>query len=453
MRRDARGGLVFFIAILIWVLLEYSRPPNPMKIPLLCSIVLFSGWILAPRKPMSRQTICMLLFWGLVCIGIPFATNYYSAFRVARTLFFSIITVAVPITYYVSTIHRVEILSRIMLAVFVYMGLWAITHAGMGPAGGGGAQDENYVATYMSTMLPFAYFGMLQTRKLGPRLLFATIAAICVAAIVVSLSRGGFLALVAVAIYCWWRSPRKWIGMVVLTLACLVLFASTSSDYWTEMGTIKNTDESTADKRLDAWSIAFRQYLDNPVFGVGAGNFPWNLGAYQGEELREKYGRDLTSNMVAHSLFFELLAELGTAGLALFVTLLWLTFRNLARQERVGRREITALKRAKNVPPGERRSLSKELETSLYLNRSFQAGLIGYLVGSAFISTLYAAMIWLLFASTAALLDATNEAIERSRTLRGIDEAAEPAMVPTTAPVESPRTDRGYRGTLSDLLG
>ena len=84
-------------------------------------------------------------------------------------------------------------------------------------------------------------------------------------------------------------------------------------------------------KRKSNKSDAIRQYLANPILGVGAGNFSWNLGEFQGDELLAKYDQNLSGSVVAHSLYFELLADLGSTGVAVFITLVWLSFRNLIR--------------------------------------------------------------------------------------------------------------------------
>ena len=61
-------------------------------------------------------------------------------------------------------------------------------------------------------------------------------------------------------------------------------------------------------------------WRDHPVFGVGAGNFKWQVGAYQpragggerfgGSEYQE---RDWSATET-HSLYFEVLSEMGILG-------------------------------------------------------------------------------------------------------------------------------------------
>jgi len=459
-RAASKESPIFFYMILVWIVLEHARPSNPMMIPFICSVFLLMGWLSARNKRWNQQTICLLLSWLLMVVGIPFATNWPTALDRSTGLFFTIVTTAVPMTHYLSTVRRVEIFSRVMVGVFLYMGLWAVTHEGYGPAGGGGAQDQNYVATYMSMMIPFAYFGMLRAKGLGVRLLSAAIAVVFVAATVIGNSRGGFLALLGAVFFCWLRSPRKWIGFAVLTVACVVLFLVAGETYWTEMATIADTDEGTADGRLDIWGIAFRMFLDHPIMGVGPGNFVWSAGDYQGEELILKYNKILTLNIVTHSLYFELLAELGSVGVALFSTMLWWSFRNLMRQEREVGRELVLLTRTKSIPKAMSRATGEELRTAQYLNRSFLAGFVGFLIGSVFISTYYLSALWVLFASIGALVETTDGALDRATALRSAGEEGsfgQPEGVPPALTAESTKTTTsvdqpGPSASLSDLL-
>jgi O-antigen ligase len=66
----------------------------------------------------------------------------------------------------------------------------------------------------------------------------------------------------------------------------------------------------------------------NPIFGVGAGNFQWEVGNYQTPDQFERLGRSL-DGQECHSVYFATLAEIGGAGFGLFLAILWYNVRDL----------------------------------------------------------------------------------------------------------------------------
>jgi O-antigen ligase len=429
---------VFCALLVAWIVLEYARPPNPLKIPLIASSALFLGWLATPRKLWDPQIFCLLAFFSLTVIAIPLAENNYSSYQVANAMLISIVTVAIPMAHFADTVRRVDLLAKALLVVLAYMGIWAIGHGGLGPAAEGGAQDENYVAMYMSVALPFAYFAVFHFNGLHRKLVYTGLVGIFVVAIIVSLSRGGFLGLVAVAFFCWLRSPRKLLGVVVAIVMGVVTLVVASDKYWSEMETIADTNEGTADLRIDAWKIAFRQYLDNPILGVGGGNFPWEMGKYQGSDMWNKYGRNMSANMVTHSLYFELLAEEGSCGAILVAMLIYFTIRDLRWVERNARRRQRAL--------GPRSPAAGEITRATWLALSLQGGMIGFLVCSAFISTLYMSTFWTLVGMSLALRHAT------ARSLRATDALRQPQPASLAAPSLPQAAPGRSGGRLAELL-
>ena len=84
-------------------------------------------------------------------------------------------------------------------------------------------------------------------------------------------------------------------------LAATIAVSATPA-YWTEMKSIGDMREKTIEFRLDLWTIALRMFEDNPITGVGPGNFVWNAGEDQSSEQFERYQRSLAANAVTHSM-------------------------------------------------------------------------------------------------------------------------------------------------------
>ena len=69
-----------FLLLLVWIWFEYARPSNPMGIPLLISATLAIGWLMSKDRRWSRQSTLLCAFLGVMAVGVPTATNTFSAF-------------------------------------------------------------------------------------------------------------------------------------------------------------------------------------------------------------------------------------------------------------------------------------------------------------------------------------------------------------------------------------
>jgi len=383
----------FFFLLLVYLYFEYGRPAHPLGIPMAISFLLLGGWLVRRDKHWSPQVTGFLAFLLVMVVSSPMAVNTYTSFWATYGMAVLLLCICIPLPSVVTSVRAIRVWANTFVALAVYVGVWAILHGGYGPSGADGGQDENYVAAMMGMAVPFAYFSIfLETRRVGKILFGLSIAVFCGALVTAAnVSRGGFLGLCAVFLYCLARSPRKWHGLFIIVLIGVVVFGFAGRAYWNEIASIEDVHEGTADVRLEIWTIGMRMFAANPVLGVGPGNFRWRVGNYQSAEQRLKYDRDLGGSIVAHSLFVELLAELGTAGAALVIWLLWHTWADL-RQVRLG-----AIAR-----PGETAAASDLVHLRAYAD-AVAASTLACLVNAAFLSLLYFSYLWLLIAMASAI--------------------------------------------------
>lgn len=382
--REASG--FFFWLLLLYLFFEYGRPENPMKIPMLISILSLVGWLVRPDKRWGPQTTGFMAFLVLMVVGIPMAANNYWAFWQTYGMAILLLCICAPLPSVVTSVRRIKIWIYAFVAVAVYVGGYAILHEGFGPSGSAGAQDENYVAAMMGMAIPLAYFSIfIETRRIGKVLLGLSILVFC-GAVVVGFSRGGFIGLCAVVLYCMARSPKKLLGFGVVTVIVLTVLVFASPAYWQEMATISDLEVGTVDERIELWTIGLRMFIGHPVFGVGPGSYRLTVGEYQSPEQHAKFGRNLGGTKVAHSLFVELFAELGLTGAVVLAALLWRTWSDLRQIER-GR-------------TGRRGTLTADGD--LFRVRGYADAVTGSilacLVNGAFLSLLYFSYLWLLLA-------------------------------------------------------
>ncbi len=190
--------------------------------------------------------------------------------------------------------------------------------------------------------MALTYFFALSTSSKTMRWIAFLLSAGAVMGVVASFARGAFVGLVTVAGIIVLRSPKKGrtivgfaIGGVIMLITASVLYPS--GDFWAEMQTIitvGNTGGTGAD-RWALWSMAWQEYLERPILGVGPGNF----GAFAveffsaGDPITGQYvnnpGRQYDRQL--HSLYFQILCEFGTVGIAIFAGLLFDFFRRNRR--------------------------------------------------------------------------------------------------------------------------
>lgn len=371
------------LLLLVWLFFELGRPAHPFGIPLVISVVSLVAWIFTRQKQWGRQTPMWLVLLAVMGLGIGFAPNTYAAFMATRNMGVLFICICLPLQAHVNSVRRVRVWIYGFLVIAAYVGGWAAFHGGFGP-GGAGNYDENYVATLMGMAVGIAYFSFLAEKRLAVKalLIVAMVTFVAAMANAQDPSRGGFIALCVVGIYCVGRSPRKAMGFGLLALLGLALLAIAGPAYWAEIDTSTDYKDGTGDIRLEVWKCGLRMWKAHPFFGVGAGNFTWVIGDYQSPEQFAKFGHSLGGAIVAHSMFVEMLAELGSVGAIALIVLLWYTWTDL-----------------RSVRDAASASVAKDdiAQIRLYAD-GMRAGLLAVLVNGIFLSIFYYSYVWLLLA-------------------------------------------------------
>lgn len=200
---------------------------------------------------------------------------------------------------------------------------------------------------------------------------------LCLVGIVLTLSRGGLLGVIAATVLAVvmggrWR-PRIAAACAVLVLCGVGYFAAVASLPAKER--VMNVGGGSG--RVDLWTVGSRMVEDEPIRGVGGGQFATSSVHYllaPGAIERGEY--ILLEPKVAHNTYLEVVAELGVIGGVLFGSIALFCVGCAIRA--VGRF---------------RRSGDERMEI---LARGFVIGLGGYLVTLLFISENYSKLMWIL---------------------------------------------------------
>jgi len=262
-----------------------------------------------------------------------------------------------------------------------YWGFGDTIHLDDGYRIAGSIGDPNYYAQIMVALLPiilgrFLYHKSFILRSLAGWSLF-----VCVLTALYTYSRGGFLALAVVGFLFFIRQPaRPWTAAIVITAVVLIVFQFLPSQYTSRISSLfefapgNERTSAKTDASLEARSasnlVALKMFLDNPIFGVGVGNFNVRYDYYARQY---GLGHETTG---AHNLYLEVASERGLLGFFSFFAIIYSTFMVLQR---------TKLKAEK-----------ENLDELVGMCDSLTLSLAGYLVASIFLHGAYVRYLWLL---------------------------------------------------------
>ena len=408
-------GLLLFLLFLETVKPEWISPEIHFaigRLPTLIKGLLIFLWLTSRDKVIhNRATIYFLLLMAVMVFDTMTARNWYYAYQGTKGMFVELCVYLVFVGY-VRTIHNIDLYIRCFLFFSVIVAVQGIAGKGL-IAYIPSLADENDFALLMNLLIPFAYFYGLEARTGLKRLLYYSMVGIFVTGTIVSFSRGGFVGLVPVFFYCWAKSPKKVIGAVLVGVAFIGMIAFAPDRYWEEMNTMKTLvlndfegyEQDTISDRVYSWKVAMQMYWDHPVFGVGPWNFNILFSVYDpSEEGLRHWGR------AAHSLYFTLIAELGTVGVLLFVAMIVSTikYNHWIRQHWRARAPAADREGWRN---DERFVLARRC---YYISLGTMGALLGVMVTGIFISVFYYPWIWKLVMLSAALYNASERLVEEA---------------------------------------
>ena len=399
--RHTGFGLPFWLTVL-YLAFEYGRPQNSLPalgylhLPGVVTVSLGLALLTSGRVDLSNiQTKLFMVFLGLIAALVPFAVNNFVAFY--TTIGMMLLFVAyLAIVNFVDSFEKFQVMINTWVGIHLYLAISSIIKKGTGI--GGFLADENDFALALNMIIPFSFFLALEAKTQSKRIWFLVITGIFVVSDAATSSRGGFIGLVAVGLYCWFRSPRKLMSAMAVLLLIFTILQFAPQGYWDRMNTITtDTDDpnGTGQDRLYSWKAAWKMFLDYPILGVGPENFPWNFSDYEppggfGGTATDT-GR-LHGGRAAHSLYFTLIPELGIVGIILYA---WMVLSSL--------RDLRLIRKRIREKPQQLEEDKYFRERVRYLTLALGGSLPGFLVSGTFLSVLYYPNFWIWMALVVAL--------------------------------------------------
>ena len=250
----------------------------------------------------------------------------------------------------------------------------------------GGVGDPNELAAFLLPALALAAFSLPAARRPGERLLLVGAILVSGVGILLTGSRGGLLGLGVMLI-----AAILLAGPVRPQALCLALAAAVLALGYYSLAApaearerVTSFTSSGGTGRVDLWSVAAEASRDNPLTGVGAGNFRIVEPVYAAETIALPNVELIVDKPKAvHNTPLELLVELGPIGAALFAAVVLAAFAAAAAA-------VRAFARA------------GLLEAELHA-RGLLVGLAGMLVALLFVSGQAKEQLWVLLGLAFAL--------------------------------------------------
>lgn len=224
-------------------------------------------------------------------------------------------------------------------------------------------EDNNALALALVMTIPLLRYLHLQASNRWVRWGLVGSMILCGFSALGSQSRGALLAISAMLAVLWLKSRHKLVTGLVLALMVPVAIGFMPEKWDDRMRSIENYEQDgSAMGRINAWTMAFNVAQDRPLVGGGF--------EMRSPSVYARYAPDPTIIRSAHSIYFEVLGEHGFVGLALFLLLWILVWRDASWIIRHGRSRT-------------------DLHWASDLALMIQVSLVGYAVGGTFLDLAY----------------------------------------------------------------
>lgn len=376
------GHVFSYAALFIFTAILYARPGEFYPSRLTASIALIVGiatlgFFLPTQLSLEgtltarpREVHLVLLFTLTALLSIPLAINRPVGWQEFSGTFIRCVVIFIVMVNVVRTETRLKGLLFLALAASIWLSVEAINDYRQGlmtvegyRASGRGTGifgNTNDMALHLVTILPISIALLFGSKGTGRRVLYGAGAALIIAAIVLSYSRGAFLGLVVVFIFFTVKlggRHRAEILLAVLGVAVVVVLLAPSG-YGGRLLSIfmPSLDPGgSADARRGELFRSIYIALRHPLLGIGMGNYQPEM-SYRG--------------LVTHNSYTQVAAELGMSALVCYLMFIVSPLRKLGQ---IARETFSA-----------RRSSS-----FYYLAVGLQTSLIAYMVSSFFLSVAF----------------------------------------------------------------
>lgn len=387
------------------VFVQFHGTPSILKPYIALMVVaIFVKWFVERRVPggWGRAAILISAYGMVVFSSLLYASDFSYAWGAVLNFFKDgIIAVVLAILLRSGKTLKGVVWTLIAVGVFVgtisaYQGLtgtydndfWGFGQVGFqnivgetegnrlsGPVG-----DPNFYAQSMLVLIPIALNRFLKEKRWFLKALGGWAFVVTTLAVVFSYSRGAAVAAILMLLFGVFHTPPRLTDVLIGVLLVVIIVGFVPNPYVARLSTITDifsgrqgvvSDVSyrgRASEIISAWLM----FIDYPILGVGVENYP----VYY-QEYSRRLGLDpRIEERQAHSLYLQVAAETGLAGILVFGTLLVFMMRGM----------LDAWKKLKE----------EDFQQYADMVLSLATGVVGYLSAALFIHAAYPRYFWLL---------------------------------------------------------
>ena len=286
------------------------------------------------------------------------------------------------------------------------VGSYSTTHRIAGPI-----KEPNIWAQIVVAVVPLVIYRFIYERSIRMKLFMAAILGILLFEVLNTYSRGAYVGLAIIFIFVMMRQWRRNSGMVItgiITIITILVFlpSSYSERFRTLLQLTPSNENGIYEEgsfrgRSSEMLTGLKMFSENPLLGVGAGNYPNNY-----QEYTQHIGLELSSGeRDPHSLYVQILAETGIIGGLTFIGFSILLLINLS----LTRKSVEHLSAYQNWEP--------------WIS-AIQLTIIAYLITSIFLHGAYLRYFWIFAALAISAIQLTEKWLNNPR----IDHSLEPSI-------------------------
>ncbi|MFP1633362.1 O-antigen ligase family protein [Zhengella sp. ZM62] len=350
-------GLIVMMRIPVWLVLGFVsftffrlheafpflmpfRIPQLLALPTLLVLVWHIGVMKRIKPYWGSQLTAFAVFFALVTVGLPFASNPGIAIAYWTSAYVKIAIMTLSIAWLLRKPSDFQLAARVIVISGMAVSYVAITNklAGIGLVEGsrvtigreigsvlGDPNDLSLVLTF-----PLSFAVSMATTRGGwfNRILGLAAIVLIIWAVLSTQSRGGILGIMSVFGVTGLRIVRSKLLLAGAGgLAAIVLFAAAGISDRSSGGAAEDGIDESAMGRIWAWTAALNMALARPLNGVGLDNFIPNYWLYTPHWSG--------FNKAVHSTWLGVLAETGWPGLIAFVAMVVAIARVAVRASRI----------------------------------------------------------------------------------------------------------------------
>lgn len=366
----------------VWRIQEMFTPLRYIQFTALVSLGAVALFILHPemsrRLHLLRHPLYRLILWifVLAVLSVPTSIRIGDSIRFLTGNFGKTVLLVGILVACVRDRRDIDRLLRVfVIGGALYVCASMLFAPPTGGRLGGGSYDPNDLGLFTVCSIPLCVYQMRRRAALADRIAGVVTVALLLTATVLSGSRGGFLALLAVGLYGLLavKAVRFSKRLTVTTFAIGAMFIAAGNGYWDRISTILKPQEDynweghAESGRMEVWKRGLGYMADRPVFGVGVDQFDvaeGTLSVLAARQVGLKWS-------AAHNSYVQIGAEVGAPALAVFA---WMLFAAYRTARRIGRKAAT---------PDDR-----------LLGQCFAALMVGYAIGCTFLSQAYSTYLY-----------------------------------------------------------